>query len=88
MIELNPNRARKIIVPGAFFFLALLAVCIHSMELEVILTPLGLRAVACNSSRIRLLKPADINSGFSALSRGVISNYPYLGLLNYRIDLI
>ena len=45
MIELNPNRARKIIVPGAFFFLALLAVCIHSMELEVILTPPGLRPV-------------------------------------------
>lgn len=45
MIELNPNRARKIIVPGAFFFLALMAVCIHSMEVEVILTPPGLRPV-------------------------------------------
>ena len=45
MMELIPNRARKIIVPGAFFFLAMMAVCLHSMEVAVSLTPPALRPV-------------------------------------------
>lgn len=45
MIELSPNRIRKIFISGAFFFLALIAVSIHSMEKEILLTPPGLRLI-------------------------------------------
>ncbi len=41
----NQNRIRKILIPGAFFFLASLAVSIHSMEAEILLTPPGLRLI-------------------------------------------
>ena len=45
MVEQIPNRTWKIIVPGAFLFLTLIAATIHSMEVEVRLTPPALRPV-------------------------------------------
>jgi hypothetical protein len=57
MIELSPNRIRKILIPGAFFFLASLAVSIHSMEAEILLTPPGLRLIRDPS----LVIPADFH---------------------------
>ena len=45
MIKLNQNRNRKLLIPGAFFFLALMAVSINSLAEDVFLTPPGLRPV-------------------------------------------
>jgi hypothetical protein len=45
MIEFNPKCIRKILISGAFFFLALIAASIHSMEAEILLTPPGLRLI-------------------------------------------
>ena len=58
MIELNLKCIRKIFIPGAFFFLASLAVSIlYSMEAEVLLSPPGLRPIRDPS----LVIPADFN---------------------------
>ena len=57
MIVSNQNRIRKILIPGAFFFLALIAVSIHSMAAEILLSPLGLRPIRDPS----LVIPADFN---------------------------
>ena len=57
MIASNRNRIRKIFIPGAFFFLASIAVSIHSMAAEILLTPPGLRPVRDPS----LVIPADYN---------------------------
>ena len=53
----NQNRIRKMLIPGAFFFWALIAVSIHSMETEILLTPPGLRLIRDPS----LVIPADFN---------------------------
>ena len=45
MIEISRNRIRKIFTPGAFFFIVSVAVSIHSMEPEVLLSPPGLRLI-------------------------------------------
>ena len=45
MIKLNQNRIRKLVIPGAFFFIALMAVSINSLAEDVFLTPPGLRPV-------------------------------------------
>jgi len=45
MIKLDQNRIRKLIIPGAFFFIALMAVSINSLAEDVFLTPPGLRPV-------------------------------------------
>jgi hypothetical protein len=45
MIEFNPKCIRKILISGAFFFLALIAASIHSMEKEILLTPPGFRLI-------------------------------------------
>jgi hypothetical protein len=45
MIKFNQNCIRKLLIPGAFFFLALLAFSVHSMEGQVQLTPPGIRPV-------------------------------------------
>jgi len=45
MIKLNQNRIRKFFIPGALFFLALMAVSINSLAEDVFLTPPGLRPV-------------------------------------------
>ena len=55
MIASNRNRTRKMFIPGAFFFLASIAVSIHSMAAEILLTPPGLRPVRDPS----LVIPAD-----------------------------
>lgn len=55
MIELCPNGIRKIFIPGAFFFLGLIAVSIHSKEAEILLSPPGLRLIKDPS----LVIPAD-----------------------------
>jgi hypothetical protein len=57
MIELSPNRIRKIFIPGAFFFLASIAVSIQSMEAEILLSPPGLRLIRDPS----IVIPADFN---------------------------
>ncbi len=57
MIELSPNRIRKIFLLGAFFFLASIAVSIHSMEAEILLSPPGLRLIRDPS----LVIPADFH---------------------------
>ena len=41
----NQNRIRKLLLPGAFLFLALMAVSMHSLAEDVFLTPPGLRPV-------------------------------------------
>lgn len=45
MIKSNQNRIRKMLIPGAFFFLASIAVSIPSMAPEILLTPPGLRLI-------------------------------------------
>jgi hypothetical protein len=45
MIKLDQNRIRKFVIPGAFFFLAMIAVSINSLAEDVFLTPPGLRPV-------------------------------------------
>ena len=45
MLKINQNRIRKLIIPGAFFFGALMAVSINSLAEDVFLTPPGLRPV-------------------------------------------
>ena len=55
MIKSNQNRIRNMFIPGAFFFLASIAVSIHSMAAEILLTPPGLRPVRDPS----LVIPAD-----------------------------
>jgi hypothetical protein len=57
MIVPNQNRIRKMFIPGAFFFLAAIAVSIHSMAAEILLTPPGLRPIRDPS----LVIPADYN---------------------------
>ena len=57
MIELSPNRIRKIFVVGAFIFLASIAVSIRSMAAEILLSPPGLRLVKDPS----LVIPADFH---------------------------
>jgi len=57
MMESNQNRIRKMLIPGAFFFWVLIAVSIHSMEAEVLLTPPGLRLIR----NPYLVIPADFN---------------------------
>jgi hypothetical protein len=57
MIELNSKCIRKIYIPGAFFFLALIAVSNHSMAAEILLSPPGLRLIRDPS----LVIPADFN---------------------------
>ena len=45
MLKINQNRIRKLIIPGAFFFGALMAVSINSLAEDVFLTPPGLRPI-------------------------------------------
>jgi hypothetical protein len=51
----SQNRIRKLFIPGAFFFLALLTISVYSMEAPILLTPPGLRPVKDPS----LVIPAD-----------------------------
>jgi len=53
----NRKKFLKIFIPGAFFFLASIAVSIHSMAAEILLAPPGLRPVRDPS----LVIPADYN---------------------------
>ncbi len=57
MIQLNLKCIRKILLPGAFFFLASIAYLIHSMAAEIFLSPPGLRLIRDPS----LVIPADFN---------------------------
>ena len=57
MIELTPNRIRKILIPGALFFSVAITVSIHSMEAESLLSPPGLRLIKDPS----LVIPADFH---------------------------
>jgi hypothetical protein len=57
MIKLTPNRIRKILIPGALFFLVAITVSIHSMETEILLSPPGLRLIKDPS----LVIPADFH---------------------------
>jgi hypothetical protein len=57
MIELTPNRIRKILIPGALFFSVVITVSIHSMEAESLLSPPGLRLIKDPS----LVIPADFH---------------------------
>jgi hypothetical protein len=57
MIELSPNRIRKILILGALFFLVAITVSIHSMEAEILLSPPGLRLIRDPS----LVIPADFH---------------------------
>jgi hypothetical protein len=57
MIELNSKCIRKLILPGAFFFLASIAVSIHSLAAEILLSPPGLRLIKDPS----IVIPADFN---------------------------
>jgi hypothetical protein len=45
MIDLISKCIRKLILPGAFFFLASIAVSIHSIAAELLLSPPGLRLI-------------------------------------------
>jgi hypothetical protein len=45
MIALCAYRIRKILIPGAFFFLALITASFHSMAAEVFISPPGLRLI-------------------------------------------
>ena len=57
MRESNQNRIRKMLIPGAFFFLASIAVSVLSMESEILLSPPGLRLIRDPS----LVIPADFH---------------------------
>jgi hypothetical protein len=57
MSELKHNCIRKLILPGAFFFLASIAVALHSRAAEILLSPPGLRLIKDPS----LVIPADFN---------------------------
>jgi len=57
MIELKSKCIRKLILPGAFFFLASIAVSIHSIAAEILLSPPGLRLIKDPS----IVIPADFN---------------------------
>ena len=57
MIKQNSKCIRKILIPGAFFILASLAVSIYSMAAENLLSPPGLRPIRDPS----LVIPADFN---------------------------
>jgi hypothetical protein len=57
MIELKSKCIRKLILPGAFFFLASIAVSIHSLSAELRLSPPGLRLIKDPS----IVIPADFN---------------------------
>ena len=57
MIELNSKCIRKLILPGAFFFLATIAVSLHSTAAEILLSPPGLRLIKDPS----IVVPADFN---------------------------
>ena len=59
MMKLNPNRIRKILIPGALFFLVAITASIHSMEAEILLSPPGLRLIKDPS----LVIPADFHYG-------------------------
>jgi hypothetical protein len=55
--HLNSKCIRKLILPGAFFFLASIAVSIHSIAGEILLSPPGLRLIKDPS----IVIPADFN---------------------------
>ncbi len=55
MIELKHNCIRKLLIPGAFFFLVSIAVALHSGAAEILLSPPGLRLIKDPS----LVIPAD-----------------------------
>jgi len=57
MIDLKSKCIRKLILPGAFFFLAMIAVSLHSTAAEILLSPPGLRLIKDPS----LVIPADFN---------------------------
>ena len=57
MIEFKSKCIWKLILPGAFFFLALIAVSLHSTAAEILLSPPGLRLIKDPS----LVIPADFN---------------------------
>ena len=57
MIKLNSKCIQTILLPGAFFLLASIAVSIHSMAAEILLSPPGLRLIRDPS----LVIPADYN---------------------------
>jgi hypothetical protein len=57
MIEMKHNCIRKLILPGAFFFLASIAVALHSRAAEILLSPPGLRLIKDPS----LVIPAEFN---------------------------
>jgi hypothetical protein len=57
MIAFNPKCIRKILVPGVFYFLALIAASIHPMQAEILLKPPGLRLIKDPS----LVIPADFH---------------------------
>jgi hypothetical protein len=55
--HLNSKCIRKLILPGAFFFLATIAVSFHSTAAEILLSPPGLRLIKDPS----LVIPANFN---------------------------
>ena len=57
MIKLNSKCIRRLILPGAFFLLAWIAVSIHSIAAEIFLSPPGLRLIKDPS----IVIPADFN---------------------------
>ena len=57
MMELTPNRIRKILILSGLFFFAAITVSIHSMETEILLSPPGLRLIRDPSLAI----PADFH---------------------------
>jgi hypothetical protein len=57
MIELKSKCIRKLILPGAFFFLASIVASKHSIAAEIVLSPPGLRLMKDPS----IVIPADFN---------------------------
>jgi hypothetical protein len=85
MIELSPNRIRKILILGALFFLVAITVSIHSMEAEILLSPPGLRLIRDPS----LVIPADFHYANKLIKLPVyrdISGNPQKGWSGKYVD--
>ena len=70
MTELKSKCIRKLILPGAFFFLASITVSIQSIAAEILLSPPGLRLIKDPSVVI----PADFNYSNRSLPLPVYRN--------------
>ena len=85
MIKLSPNRILKILILGALFFLVAIAVSIHSIEAEILLSPPGLRLIRDPS----LVIPADLHYANQLITLPVyrdISGNPEKGWSGKYVD--